>query len=181
MNRTDPTHTPDNLADPQGYQRHLVGLVGPEDPAEVQGATIAAWRALLAESGPDLRTRPEPAEWSVIECLGHAVDAELVMSTRYRWALAEDGAAIVGYDQDRWVAALGHAHADPGALLRLFEALRSSNLALWSAATPDLRGRTVRHQERGPESLSLMFAMTAGHDRFHLAQARRALAAVRAH
>jgi hypothetical protein len=178
---TDPAEggSPDNLADPQGYQRHLVGLVGYDDPAAVQASTVAAWRALVAEAGPDLRRRPAPAEWSALECLGHAVDAELVMSTRYRWALAEDEPEIVGYDQDRWVTALEHDRADPEELLRLFDALRTANLALWSAATPARRARAVRHRERGPESLGLMFTMTAGHDRFHLAQARRALAADR--
>jgi hypothetical protein len=74
--------TPDNLADPQGYQRHLVGLVGYDDPATVQASAVAAWRAMVTEAGPDLRARPAPAEWSVLECLGHAVDAELVMSGR---------------------------------------------------------------------------------------------------
>jgi hypothetical protein len=48
------------------------------------------------------------------------------------------------------------------------------------ATAPGLRARTVRHRERGPESMGLMFTMTAGHDRFHLAQARRALTSVRA-
>jgi hypothetical protein len=170
----------EELTDPQAYQRRLVGLVGNDDPAAVQAATGAQWRALLVEAGPDLRTRPAPDEWSVLECLGHAVDGELVMSSRYRWALAEDDPEIVGYDQDRWVAALEHGRADPADLLRLFDALRAANLALWHASAPDARTRTVRHRERGPESLGLMFTMIAGHDRFHLAQARRALAAARA-
>jgi hypothetical protein len=170
----------EELTDPQAYQRRLVGLVGYDDPAAVQASTGAQWRALFVEAGPHLRTRPAPDEWSVLECLGHAVDGELVMSSRYRWAIAEDDPEIVGYDQDRWVAALGHGRADPDDLLRLFDALRASNLALWSAATPGERKRTVRHRERGPESLGLMFTMIAGHDRFHLAQARRALAAARA-
>jgi hypothetical protein len=102
------------------------------------------------------------------------------MSARYRWALAEDDPEIVGYDQDRWVAALDHGRADPDDLLRVFDALRTVNIALWQAATPAQRARAVRHRERGLETLGLMFTMTAGHDRFHLAQARRALAAVRA-
>jgi hypothetical protein len=170
----------EELVDPQGYQRRLISLVGSDDPAAVQGATGAAWRALVAEAARDLRARPSPGEWSVIECLGHAVDGELVMSGRYRWALAEEDPEIVGYDQDRWVAALDHGRADPDDLLRLFDALRASNLALWKASTPDERARAVRHRERGPESLGLMFTMIAGHDRFHLAQARRALTAVRA-
>jgi len=32
------------------------------------------------------------------------------------------------------------------------------------------------HAERGPESYGLLFTMITGHDRFHLAQAERALA-----
>ena len=35
------------------------------------------------------------------------------------------------------------------------------------------------HAERGPESSDLTFRMIAGHDRFHVAQARRALDAIR--
>ncbi len=180
--RTDPAARAggEELSDPQAYQRRLVGLVGSDDPAAVQATTGGAWRALVEEAGPDLRTRPAPGEWSVLECLGHAVDGEIVMSGRYRWALAEDDPEIVGYDQDRWVMALDHGRADPGDLLRLFDALRAANLALWSATVPELRGRTVRHRERGPESLGLMFTMLAGHDQFHLAQARRALTSVRA-
>jgi hypothetical protein len=180
--RTDPAGRAggEELADPQAYQRRLVGLVGYDDPAAVQAATAASWRALVDEAGPDLRTRPAPGEWSVLECLGHAVDGEVVMSGRYRWALAEDDPEIAGYDQDRWVTALDHGRADPEDLLRHFDALRAANLALWNATAPSLRARTVRHRERGSESLGLMFTMTAGHDRFHLAQARRALTSVRA-
>ena len=48
--------------------------------------TDSAGRALVDEAGADLRTRPAPGEWWVLECLGHAVDGELVMSGRYRWA-----------------------------------------------------------------------------------------------
>jgi hypothetical protein len=35
------------------------------------------------------------------------------------------------------------------------------------------------HAERGNESFDLLFRMIAGHDRFHLAQGRRALEAAR--
>src|SRR5438445_346955 len=33
---------------------------------------------------------PAPDEWSVLELLGHLVDAEIVMSGRYRWVLSDD-------------------------------------------------------------------------------------------
>ena len=45
--------SPDPIDDPQGYQRHLLGLLGDDDPAEVQLGAVARWRALLAEAGAD--------------------------------------------------------------------------------------------------------------------------------
>ena len=126
------------------------------------------------------RDRPAPDEWSVIECLGHLLDGELVVSARARWILAEDEPDIVGYDQDRWVRrAPPPATTIPTSCIALFAALRAANLRLWAATAPDARQRFGVHRERGPESYDLMWHLTAGHDRFHVAQAERALAAVR--
>ena len=61
----------------------------------------------------------------------------------------------------------------------LFETLRASNLRLWAQTPVADRERFGRHRERGPESYGLIVRLGAGHDRFHLAQAERALAAVR--
>jgi hypothetical protein len=81
--------SPDPIDDPRGYQDHLVGLLGSDDPAQVQSSTPGAFRALAAEAGEDLYRRPEAGEWSVFGCLAHVADAELVMSTRYRSHLAQ--------------------------------------------------------------------------------------------
>jgi hypothetical protein len=166
-------------AEARAYQEMLLAALGDDDPAEVEAAAPGAWRALIAEAGPDLRTRPAPSEWSVVECLGHASDAEIVMSARYRWVLAHDEPPLIGYDQDAWPRALHHNEADPEDLLALFYALRAANVALWRRSGPAERARVGRHVERGPESYDLMFRMLAGHDRVHLAQARRALETVR--
>jgi hypothetical protein len=169
----------DPILSPEGYRRMLLGYLGEDDPATVQAATVARLRELVVESGDDLRARPEPKEWSVIECIGHLTDSELVTATRVRWILAEDEPQIVGYDQDLWVDGLHHDGDDPEALIALFDALRTANLALLAARPASDRGRIGRHNERGPESYGLMTRLTAGHDRFHIAQAERALAAVR--
>ncbi len=63
----------------------------------------------------------------------------------------------------------------PEPLLEAFDVLRAANLALWSSTSLPDRARVGRHGERGPESLELSFRMIAGHDRFHVAQARAAL------
>jgi hypothetical protein len=172
--------SPDPVSEPNAYQRLLVGLVGGDDPVEIQLATPSAWRELVTAAGVDLRTRPAEGEWSVVELLGHAVDGELVVSGRYRWIIAHDTPAILGYDQDLWVDRLRHRDDDPEALLGLFDALRRANLELWRRTPTEDRARFGVHDERGPESYELTFQLAAGHDRVHLAQARKTLDAVRA-
>ena len=166
---------PNELTDPRGYQQHLLGLLGDDDPAEVQTATPATLRALVAEAGDRLTVRPEAGEWAVYGCLAHIADAELVMSARYRFVLAHDEPPLIGYDQDRWVDRLHGDQGDVDAMLDLFEALRIANVALWRSTTVTDRARVGIHAERGPESFDLAFRMIAGHDRFHMAQARVAL------
>jgi hypothetical protein len=171
--------SPDPVNDAEAYRQSLLAALGGDDPAVAQASTPAAIRALVAEAGPDLRTRPEPGEWSVLECISHLVDGELVVAGRYRWILAQDEPDIVGYDQALWVDRLRHNEDDVEQLLDVFEALRAANIGLWARLSPQDRARVGLHRERGPESIDLTFHLAGGHDRVHLDQARRALAAVR--
>ena len=175
----DIPRSPDPVSEPKAYQDHLLSLLGADDPADAQAETPERWRSLVTEAADRRDVRPEPSEWSVVECLGHAVDAEVVSAARYRWVLAHDEPPLIGYDQDLWVDTL-HADRqdDPDELLRLFEPLRAANLLLWKRSSEEDRARVGVHAERGRESFDLLFRMLAGHDRFHLAQARRSLDAV---
>jgi DinB superfamily len=170
---------PDPIGDPAAYQKHLLSLLGDDDPAQVQSSTPAAMRALIEGAGSELTSRQQPTEWSALECMAHITDAELVMSGRYRFVLAQDMPPLIGYDQDLWVQRLHGSNDDPGLLLELFQTLRSQNVALYRASSQQDRERIGMHAERGPESFDLAFRMIAGHDRFHIAQAQRALSSVR--
>ncbi len=173
-----PVHSPDPVREPKAYQDMLVGLVGDDDPAEVQAATAGRIADLLARAGDRVDERPAPAEWSVLGCIAHMSDAEVVASARYRWILSQDTPELIGYDQELWADRLHTPMQDAGELIGFWRALREANLALW-ARTPDAdKVRFGIHRERGPESYRLTFALIAGHDRFHLAQAERALEAV---
>ena len=172
--------SPDPVREARAYQQSLLDALGDDDPADAQATTPDRIRRLIADAGPELRTKPAPREWSVLECIGHVTDAETVMSARYRWVLAHDQPDLIGYDQDLWVDGLRHNSDDPADLLAVFEALRVANLALWRRSSTDQRARVGIHRERGPESFDLMFRLLGGHDRVHLDQADRALAAVRA-
>jgi len=171
--------SPDPVREARAYQQSLLDALGDDDPAEAQATTPARIRRLIAEAGPDLRTRPAPGEWSVLECIGHVLDGEVVLAGRYRWVLAHDEPELVPYDQDLWVDGLHHNEDDPEQLVSTFEALRAADLDLWRRSSAEARARVGRHRERGPESFEMMFRMLAGHDRVHLDQADRALAAVR--
>lgn len=161
---------------PNDYQTLLLTTLGDLDPADVQASTPALLRALVAEAGADLRTRPEPTEWSVYQCIAHIVDAELVIAGRYRWILAHDEPDILPYDQDLWVNRF-HAAQDEDiqSMLGLFDEVRRADLGLWRATPAEDRARFGLHRERGPESYGLTFKLTAGHDLVHTAQARSAL------
>ena len=171
--------SPDPVREAEAYRQSLLAALGDDDPAEAQAQAPAALRALVHDAGPRLRTRPEPGEWSALECIGHITDGELVVAGRYRWILAHDEPEIIGYDQALWVDRLRHQDDDVDHLLDLFDALRAANLELWSRISPEDRARVGLHRERGPESIELTFRLAAGHDRIHLAQARRALDAAR--
>jgi hypothetical protein len=171
--------SPDPVAQAKAYQQSLLAALGDDDPADAQSQAPANIRRMIEEAGDLLWTRPAPGEWSPVLCLAHIADGELVMSGRYRWVLAHDAPELIGYDQDLWVNALHPDDTDPEELLALFEPLRASNIGLWRGTTPAQRERVAIHRERGPESFDLMFRMLGGHDRVHLAQAYRALEAVR--
>jgi DinB superfamily len=170
----------DAFASGRAYQEQLLALLGKDDPARVMELTESLLRTVLRDAAADLRKRPAPVEWSVLELLGHLVDAEMVMSARYRWTISQDKPPLLGYDQDRWVAQLRHNDDQPDELLRVFSALRGDNLRLWRRSSADDRQRVAMHAERGPESYDLMFRMLAGHDRFHLNQMGETLRQVRA-
>jgi hypothetical protein len=170
--------SPDPIAEAAAYQRHLLDALGDDDPAAAQASTPGRIRDLVAAAGDQVTVRPEPAEWSVLECIDHVADAELVYSGRYRWILAHDRPELIGYDQDLWVDRLGGNEADLDTLLACFDGLRRANVAMWRAGGEAERARVGLHSERGPESYDLAFKMIGGHDRVHLAQADRALASV---
>lgn len=175
------TVSPDPVAQAAAYQESLLAALGDDDPAVAAAQGPAAARAMLAAAGAHLRVRPDPREWSALLCLAHIVDAEVVMTGRYRWVLAHDRPEIMPYDQDLWANNLHGDDEDPDSLLGLFEPLRAANIALWNRSSEAQRARVGLHRERGPESFELMFRMLGGHDRVHLAQAYRAIEAARAH
>ncbi|HJR87165.1 MAG TPA: DinB family protein [Acidimicrobiia bacterium] len=170
--------SPDPVLEARAYQELLLSLLGTDDPAVVQSQTFERLHATIAEPGDHLHTAPAPGEWSVWGCLAHMVDAEMTVSGRYRWILTVDRPTLPGYDQDLWVAKTHSPDESIDQLIGIWQPLRQANLRLWGASSLAARERVGLHQERGPESYDLTFRMIAGHDRFHLDQMQKTIAAV---
>lgn len=169
----------DPVSEPDAYRKSLLDALGAQDLVTVLAAGPATARELADAAGALLRVRPEPGEWSVLECLAHLTDSELVVAARIRWIAAEHEPDIIGYDQDLWVSGLRQVDEGPGTLLGAFAALRGWNLDFWARLPIGDRDRIGLHRERGAESIGLTVRLAAGHDLVHIAQARRALASVR--
>jgi len=158
------------------YRARLLELAGGGDPTHRMGETSGQLRTLVAAAGDRLQIHPAEGEWSVLELVGHIFDAELNVSTRLRWVLAEERPILYGYDQELWVKASRHNQADPDELIQRFEALRRSNMSLFTRSDPSDRERIGLHQERGEESFETLYRLIAGHDGMHLAQGYAVLA-----
>jgi hypothetical protein len=168
----------DPVTRPGEYQAMVLSFLDGKDAvAEYEGLPDRLG-ALVGEAGDQLRDRPAPGEWSVLELLGHLVDAEVASAARLRWVLAEDEPPLPGYDQDLWVERQRHNEGDPEALLATLKVLRRSNLDLWKSASDEERARVGLHAERGPESFDLIFRLAAGHGLLHMDQMRRTLSAL---
>jgi hypothetical protein len=162
----------------EAYRARVLALLGGRDPLEVLAETPAILdRLVQANPAGILRARPFPGKWTGNEIIGHLLDSEWTYGFRIRLVLSEERPAIIGIDQDLWVAGHRHNEREPALLAEMFAALRRCTLDLWRRMGPAELERAGLHNERGPETLGLMQRMIAGHDLAHLAQIERTLKA----
>lgn len=171
-----------NRADPgagsAGYVAAVLELVGGRDPLEVLRSSPAVLARAIEGRAPAVLARPEqPGSWSAAGVLQHLADAEVAWGWRLRQVLSAERPRLEGYDQDAWARRFDYAHADAGAALELFAAVRASNLRLVERLGEEDLARVAVHAERGEETVAHMLRLNAGHDLVHLTQLERVLAA----
>ena len=163
----------------KAYVSRLTDALGDRDPFAVMGELPSALRTLTAGLDDAQMRIPEgPGKWSVIQVLEHLADHETINGFRLRSTIAEDAPVLRGYDQTRWVARLHYGDADAETVLREVETARRRTVRLLQALSPAELERVGMHAERGPESVRLNIAITAGHDIVHRRQIARIRAAI---
>lgn len=159
-----------------------MSAMSPATPAEsiarLRGTELDLVALLSGTDTASLRKRPDDGEWSALQILTHLADAEMVYGVRVRLILTVERPWISAYDQDSWADRFVELEQDAKDTVHRWRILRDANLRVFASLQPADWERSGMHAERGEESVALIAEHLADHDRAHLAQLRRALAAI---
>lgn len=156
------------------YIGRILGYVEGQDAIKVQRNTAAKLKKFIQGlTAKQLKTRPEPAKWSIAEIIAHLADAEIVASWRMRSVIGENGITIQPFDQDAWASAFEYRGRDARSSLELFRVLRENNLRMLREIPRETWDNYGMHLERGKETIAHLTRMFAGHDTNHLLQVER--------
>lgn len=141
---------------------------------KVYGAGPVRVRAAIGGlSLEEMRARPAPGGWSVLETVAHVADAELMGAARMRMALAQPGAHLPAYTQDDWAREMEYqdfSEEDLARVLGLFGALRRTTLRILPAPGDPRWANPARHAELGPLTLRNLLELYADHAERHVEQ-----------
>jgi hypothetical protein len=134
----------------------------------------AVLKAALAGYPQDcLEYRPGPDRWSIQDIVLHLAESELHGYLRGRTIIAEPGAAILAYDQDRWARSLDASAQPLAEAVDLFRLLREMMARQLRGLPEEAWSRHMVHPERGPVTLDRWLEIYVGHLDTHLAQMER--------
>ncbi|MFN0009210.1 MAG: DinB family protein [Planctomycetota bacterium] len=111
-----------------------------------------------------------PGKWNGVELLAHLADADLMYYTRFLKVIAEEGASIVPFDQDRWAVELRIGQRPAAVSIAAIAAARKGFLHYLATMPPDVLERKTFHPERGTISALDLAELLATHALHHLEQ-----------
>jgi len=134
---------------------------------------VTALEEALRNVSENALDRAPAGKWSIRQIAAHLADAEVVLAGRMRWVAAEPGAALQGFDQEKWAQGLAYERQSPQEALELFRALRRST-ARMLRGLPDAAWANIgKHEERGNLSLRDLVEGSSGHAERHVEQIRK--------
>lgn len=138
----------------------------------------AALRGAVAVADPaDLRWRPAPQHWTVLEVCAHLLDEEHEdFKLRAESTLRDPAAAWPPLDLAEVASLRGYNERDPAEVLDAFDEARQRNIA-WLDSVVDAAdwGRARVHPTHGPLAAGMLLAAWAAHDALHLRQIAKRL------
>ncbi len=116
----------------------------------------------------ELHFTPGPEHWSIHENVVHVADTELVGVTRMRYVLAEPGAVLVSFDQEKWARVMDYRSQPLEGALALFRATRAATTEVLQRAPTEAWEHAGIHTEAGPQTLEWLVEHFADHVPYHL-------------
>ena len=146
-------------------QKHL-------DAAEKSPKQLAA--AVSGLPDKDLRYKPTPDKWCILEILAHLADMEILYAYRMRQMIADKKPVLAVIDQDDWARNLGYTEESSAELVALYGLNRYHNLQLLRRLKPEDLEKSAYHPELKKDiTLEKYVEMMSGHGANHLQQIER--------
>jgi uncharacterized damage-inducible protein DinB len=117
------------------------------------------------------RFRYAPEKWSVKEVLGHLCDSERIFAYRVLRIGRADTTPLPGFDENAYVPPAGFDTRPLAELLREFQAVRASTIALVEGLPPEAWQRRGQASGKSISTRALAYIMV-GHVTHHLAVLR---------
>jgi hypothetical protein len=122
-----------------------------------------------------IRWRPAPGEWAVIEVVAHVADVDERAHARLRRMLAEDDPFLPAFDQDALAVERGYLSMDLPEQVARYRESRVAHIADLAGLDRRQWQRTGHHEAAGDLTVQLYEAHVASEDVDHLAQIARLL------
>jgi hypothetical protein len=124
-------------------------------------------------SKDSLDFKPGPGKWSIQDIVFHLAETDLHFYLRARTIIAEPGAGVNGFDQDRWAQSLDVSAQPMGEAVDLFRLLREMLARQLRALPESAWEQHAMHSARGRITLEAWLEIAVGHLDAHLAQLER--------
>jgi hypothetical protein len=134
--------------------------------------------ALAGATDAELDAKPAPGKWSAREIVHHLADSEMTSAIRLRQLVAEERAAIRGYDQEEFARRLHYDRPIANSLLA-FQAARSSTADLIDRMSEADWAKEGSHSEHKRYDVERWLEIYADHAHNHADQITRARASAR--
>lgn len=128
----------------------------------------------------ELRYRPDGAEWSILEIVGHMIDVGALWPGRTRQMLASENPALAAVDP-AWVAQRDYQNKQLQFLLISLAEQRAEYVEFLRVLRPFQLERSGLHPTRGQLTVAQGIAALADHDSIHSEQIAGNLAHMREH
>jgi DinB family protein len=146
----------------------------PEEILKSLRATPVILGAVVAGLDDEqIRRRPAPGEWAVIEVVAHVADVDERAHARLRRMLTEDNPFLPAFDQDALAAERGYLGMDLPEQVDRYRQSRAAHIADLAQLDRNQWQRAGHHEAAGDLTVQLYEAHVASEDVDHLAQIAR--------